>query len=535
MKAEFKHTLTLTKFVLKREKISTLIWLVVLVFLTLVTALGINGIYTTSVDMAGMTETMRNPAMIAMAGPIFDLNNYTIGAMMAQMMLLFTIIAVAFMNIFLVVKHTRKDEESGRVEMIRSLPVGRLSNLSSVLITSVIINVVIALVMGTSLGLLNISTMDFSGSMLYGFAIGISGILFAGITAIFVQVSATSRTALTYSFLFLGGAYLLRAIGDVGTEILSFISPLGLALRTEVYVNNYIWPLVVLTVVTMLAVGFAFYLNSLRDLGAGLIPSKPGRKEAKQSLLSPFGLALRLSKSFLITWAIVMFVLGAAYGSIFGDLDAFLESSEMIQQMFLTPGVTFTIAEQFLSTLTVIYGIVTCIPVVLLLFKVRAEEKKDRLENLLAKKVDKLSILGSYLIIAFISSIAFVFLYGLGLWVAAYSVMTEPISLVTVLQSSMVHLPGIWILLSLGVLIIGLLPKLTKLIWFYLGALFFVTYFGDLLQLPSWIIRTTPFGNIPKLPIEAMNWTPVAILIIISCILCAIGFNAYRRRDIKTN
>lgn len=91
---------------------------------------------------------MSNPAMIAMLGPAYGLDNYTNGAMFSQMMLLFTIIAVAIMNIFLVTKYTRKEEEEGRSEVIRSLPVGRLSNLSAVMLAGLLINTVIALVVG---------------------------------------------------------------------------------------------------------------------------------------------------------------------------------------------------------------------------------------------------------------------------------------------------------------------------------------------------------------------------------------------------
>ena len=70
-------------------------------------------------------------------------------------------------------------------------------------------------------------------------------------------------------------------------------SPLGWVLRTQVYVNNYWWP-IFLTLGAALVVGaLAFYLNSIRDLDAGFIPAKPGRKYAPASLRGPLGLGLR--------------------------------------------------------------------------------------------------------------------------------------------------------------------------------------------------------------------------------------------------
>ncbi len=47
---------------------------------------------------------------------------------MAHQMLLLTAMAVGIMSILLVTRHTRADEEDGRIEMIRSLPAGRLAN-----------------------------------------------------------------------------------------------------------------------------------------------------------------------------------------------------------------------------------------------------------------------------------------------------------------------------------------------------------------------------------------------------------------------
>ena len=115
---------------------------------------------------------MKNPAMTAMVGPGYGLDNYTVGAMMAHQMLLFTAIAVGIMNIFLVVRHTRRDEESGRIEMIRALPVGRLANLSSTVLVSLIVNILLALIVGLGLYFLRIESMDLHGSLLYGAVLG---------------------------------------------------------------------------------------------------------------------------------------------------------------------------------------------------------------------------------------------------------------------------------------------------------------------------------------------------------------------------
>ena len=71
--------------------------------------------------------TANNPSMVAMLGPGYELEDYNLGTAFAMDMLIFTAIAAGIMNILLVGKSTRADEESGLTEVIRSLPIGRLS------------------------------------------------------------------------------------------------------------------------------------------------------------------------------------------------------------------------------------------------------------------------------------------------------------------------------------------------------------------------------------------------------------------------
>src|SRR5690606_30753103 len=108
-------------------------------------------IYVSEQERQVMAETMKNPAMTAMVGIGYGIDDYTIGAMMAHQMLLITAIVIGIMNILFVVRHTRADEEDGRIEMIRSLPVGRLSNLSGTIVVSLGMNIVIALLIGFGL------------------------------------------------------------------------------------------------------------------------------------------------------------------------------------------------------------------------------------------------------------------------------------------------------------------------------------------------------------------------------------------------
>lgn len=371
----YSETGTMTRFLIRRDRLRFPIWLIALSLITIVTATAFTGLYKSEEERQAIAETMKNPAMTAMVGPGYGLDHYTEGPMMAHQMLLFTSIVVAIMSILLVTRHTRADEEEGRLELIRSLPVGRLSLLSATMIVLIAMNSLLAIIIGFGLYSLQIGSMDLEGSLLYGVVLGTTGIFFSAVTAFFAQVSSNARGTIGLSFTVLGISYLIRAIGDVSNEKLSWFSPLGWGLKTEVYVNDYWWPIGLTILFSIILIILAYYLNTIRDLGAGFIPPRRGRKHASRLLQSPLGLAFRILRTSIITWAIGMFILGASYGSVFGDLESFFSGNEIVSQM-LTPVEGLSLTEQFVSMLMSVISMICTVPVLIFLLKLRGKKNK---------------------------------------------------------------------------------------------------------------------------------------------------------------
>lgn len=75
--------------------------------------------------LTAMYYTMDNPALVAMVGstPVNSPEQYTLGAMYAQEMLLFTALISAIVSALHVVTHTRKEEDSGISEIINAFQV----------------------------------------------------------------------------------------------------------------------------------------------------------------------------------------------------------------------------------------------------------------------------------------------------------------------------------------------------------------------------------------------------------------------------
>ncbi|GGJ96207.1 ABC transporter membrane-spanning protein [Lentibacillus kapialis] len=527
----FANTRRLTVFMLRLDRWRILIWLAALAFFTLVVPIAFSDLYPDQQDRNTMAQTMENPAMTAMVGP-GALEDYTLGAMTAHQMLLLTAVIAGLMNILLMNRHTRSDEEDGRQELIRSLPVGKLSNLNASFNVLSLVNLLLAIITGLGLYALGFESMGLSGSLLYGLILGVTGMFFAGVTALMAQITENARTAFGFSMALLLIAYLIRAIGDVSNEALSWASPLGWVSGAEVYGGNNWWTLLLLAGSTIILMVLAFYLNAIRDLDAGFLPSRPGQKHASRRLLSPFGLAFRLQRTGIISWAIAMFLVGVSYGSVMGDLESFFKSNEAVRQVFgREEDASFTM--QFVSVLMFVMALIATLPAVMAVLKLYGEEKRGRLDQLLGRAVSRKRMLTGYLIIAVMNGAVMLSLAVSGLWLAGASVTEEPFEFGKIFGAGLAYYPATLVMIGLGVFLIGFAPKLSSLVWLYLFYSFVVLYFGNLFQFSDWVSKLSPFGYIPELPVEEMKWLPILLLTIMAIGLMIAGVFGYRKRDIQ--
>lgn len=528
----FQHTTRLLLLILRRDRVRIPVWIISIVMTTIVIAVTFDDLYASESERQAIAETMKNPAMTAMVGPGYGLDYYTTGAMMSHQMLLFTAVAVAIMSILLVTRHTRADEEDGRIELIRSLPTGRLAHLQATIFVMFGTNILLFLLVGFGLYALRIDSLDLHGSLLYGAVLGATGIIFTAITALFAQIAENSRGTIGLSLAVLLLAYLMRAIGDIGNETLSLVSPLGLVLRSEVYVNNYWWPVLLTLGIAVILAIVAYYLNAIRDLESGFLPSKPGKKHASVFLQSPLGLMFRLQRTGLIAWAIGMFILGASYGSVFGDLESFFEDIDIMQE-FLVQAEDFSLTEQFLSMLMTVMAIICTIPVLMSLLKLTSEEKKGRTEQLLSLSVSRPRLLASTLIIAVVTNFVMLSLSGIGLWSTATVVMEDGLDFTMIYQAAIVYFPAVLVMIGITALLIGWAPTYTGWIWVYLTFSFIVVYLGGLFDFPEWLGKLSPYGHIPQLPVEEADIGQLLAVTSVAIVFIVLGFIGYRKRDIR--
>ncbi|MGC4018666.1 MAG: hypothetical protein QM793_05185 [Muricomes sp.] len=234
------------KFICRRERLMSPIWILCISGFSAMIAALYPGLLSTQEEIIQMAANMSNPAMVAMMGPVYGMENLTQASVMAQECLIWFLITVAIMNIFLVNRHTRVDEELGRLEMFRALPVGRLTGSLGVIKFAFGVNLIISILTAGFLMILDIGGTTAEGAFVYGFVIGSTGFMFAGLTLLLSQFFSTAHGVSGAGFAFLGVFYILRALGDVRENILSYISPFGIGLKAEAFYNNDIMPVLVL-------------------------------------------------------------------------------------------------------------------------------------------------------------------------------------------------------------------------------------------------------------------------------------------------
>ena len=135
----FAATGRLVRLILRLDRIKLTLWLAGLVTLVAITPWSLRAVLDAEaqaegktieavlVEQAALLET--NGASIALQGPPDALD--TFGGRYAFEIGAFSLAIIALMNILLIGRHTRAEEESGRAELVRAASVGPWSSLAA--------------------------------------------------------------------------------------------------------------------------------------------------------------------------------------------------------------------------------------------------------------------------------------------------------------------------------------------------------------------------------------------------------------------
>jgi ABC-2 type transport system permease protein len=529
----------LARLAFQRDRIMLAAWIYVITALIAGNSWSLGKLYPTAAaraDLAGSGG--RNPALVFLYG---RLAGDSLGAVSAWRYGVWAAIAAALMSIFLVVRHTRADEEAGRGELVGSAAVGRLAPLTAALGVAAAANAVLTLLLFAALAFLGLPA---AGSAVFALVITTCGLALAAVAAVTAQLAAGGRTARGAAIGVLGAAYLLRAVGDAagagGPGWLSWLSPLGWTEFARPYTADRWWVLALPLALTAAAVAAAYTLAVLRDQGAGLLPDRPGRPAASGALryLPSVGLAWRLQRGTLGGWAAGFAFTFAASGAAAQGIGSLLGGSAQLRTAFTRLGGQAGITDAYLAAIMSLAGLAAAAYATSAVLRLRAEESAERAEPLLATATGRIrwglshvvvAVAGSALLLAVAGVAA-----GLGYGLRTGSPGTEVARL---LGAALVQLPAALAVAGAAVALFGLAPRACVAgAWSVLGAVVVIALFGQILRLSGWVTGISPFSHVPKLPGAAVTLgttgTPLLWLGLAALALAAAGLAGLRRRDI---
>jgi ABC-2 type transport system permease protein len=516
----------LLRFVLRQERRRLPWWLIGSALLVGTQSVGSQDLYGTPEALAKLRQTMSgNAALLAMSGPERLLD--TIGGEVVFEIFGFLAIVLGLMNMFVVGRHTRTDEETGRGELLRSTRVARRAPLIAALCLAAVADLAVgAVVFGAAAG----TGLPVSGSALLGASAAGVGLVFAALTAVAVQVFENPRAVYGAVGVAIGTAFVLRAAGDIGDPVWSWLSPIGWGQRTFPYAGDRWWPLLLPLAAFAILVAVAVLLLDRRDFGEGLLSYRQGRATASWALRSPIGLAWRLQRGSIIGWTTGLFVLGLAYGSFADSVEEYVADNPEIARYL--PGSAAEVLNSYFALVVLISALLAAASAVAGAMRARHEETSGRAEPVLATKVSRRSWLGSHITVSLVGSAVTVATAGLGHGVAYGVATSDPGQFLRLVGVALVQLPAVWLVVAVAVAAIGWLPRAAASIaWSLVGYCGVIAMFADSFNLPDWTRQASPFVHLPQAPLDTVTATPLVVLSAVAAAVLMTGFVGLAHRD----
>ncbi|AXK31585.1 anibiotic ABC transporter [Streptomyces armeniacus] len=531
----------LTRLALRRDRIRLPVWLLALTALPASIADSITGLYDTPADRLENAQVRAdNVVTRAFTGPAPGSSS---GALSVSEGLVFTCVLVALMNILLVVRHTRQNEELGRSELVGSAAVGRHAGLTAALLVAALANVLLAAFSALALAGTGLPA---AGSVLTGAALGGVGLAFAGIAAVAAQLTDGARAASGLAAIVLAGTFLLRAAGDAfgttgpdGSTVdpawPSWTSPLGWGQQLRPYGDGRLWPLALLLVFALITTSLAVWLSVHRDVGTGMLPARRGALRARPAMLRPLGLVWRLQRGVLLGWMAGIAVFGAVFGGI-GDQVEDLFGSEKSADFVRDLGGEGSLVDAYFAGMTGLLGVIVAGFAVQALLRLRTDEENGPTEAVLATAVSRPHWLLAHAVAAVLGTVLVLAVLGLSTGLA-YGAVSHDMSgaLSDLLKTTLAQLAPTLVLAGLALAVFGLLPRLTAaLAWAAFTVCLVIGQFGALLELPDTLIDISPYSHLPDLPAEPLTVMPLLAMTALAAALATAGVLGFRRRDLAS-
>lgn len=528
---DFAGTTAMIRLILRRDKIIIpLLILFMALFVAFVAASFINLYSDDALRMAFYLQMKNNPTVVSLLGSVLD---SSIGGLTAWRVGFGASLIIGLISVFLMVRHTRSEERKGRLELINSTKVGRQAVLSAALITTFGVNLIIAIFI--ALGLIG-QGLDAYSSLVLGMSLAAFGCLFAAITGVVVQFTESSGDVRYLMAGLLVGFFIVRIFGwdDGDYAWVSWLSPYGWVHHIGPFAENKTWIFSLFLAFIAGLTALAYWLSSLRDLGAGIITPRPGPARASKRLHSSLALAWRLHRGMLFFWIIIFVLMGTMLGFTAKTVTDVITTNPQFVNLILQLGGNAGLTDSYFTMMLAFLGEIFAFYAILATLKLHSQESNRYSEMVLTSSVSRSQWAASNLIFAVLAPALVLIIFSLSMGLS-YGLISGNVSedLLRILGAALVYLPAVWLFTGISMLLFGLIPRMATLSWVALALVVIVDLLGEFFDISQWILNISPFTHVPRLMAGDSVSGSLILLFVVAMVLILGGILGYQRRDVN--
>lgn len=525
---------------LRRDRVQLSLWIVGTALLALLTYVGVTDSYGTERDRANLLATaIANPVILLFRGLPSGAGE---GAFVLFLILPFLAMLAAFISSFLAVRHTRTEEESGRAELVSATPVGRTLPLLATAVLGILANVALGALVAVALLAVGLGP---AGSWVSGAATAGTGIVFLGVGLIAAQVLPTSRSANSASVWILVTTFVLAGAGNalgtpsadlqrIESSWLTWVSPFGWAENSRPFADDDLWPVLLCVGVGIALAAGAVAIQSVRDVGDGLVAERAGRARARAALRSPGALVWRLTWPAIAGWAVGGLITGILATTLSGVLQEAVADLPSVQAIIAAISKNGSIAQGAVVIFFTMLGILAACCAVQVVCRARQEEAHGTAEPVLTAPVGRVRWLADYVLVAFAGIVAVIAAAvaggALGLATQAspdWSLMRD----VLVTGAGQVAAASVFLVITALIFVVA--PRLTiGAGWTLVLVGMILGLFGALFGFPQWLVDISPIAVAPTVTGDGVDVRGLWWLILAIAVGGAASVALQRRREL---
>lgn len=517
---------TMLRIVARIQRRSALTWVLVLGASMVGTAAGVAALYDTpaKIHTYAAAVTAGN-ALVAINGKVEGIDS--LGGVISDEFGFMVAFLMPLLGISLVVRASRREEESGRLELLLGGRIARHEPTVAALLVATATILTTAVLFAVGLAVFGV---PLSGSVLYALSLGALAFVFAGFAALLAQLTTHARAVYTWSLILLAASYALRGIGDVTKTWVTWLSPLGWAEKAAPF-GNQRWSVLVIPLAVGLTLGAAAsWLAGRRDLGSALVRGGAGPDRAATRLRSPIGFAVWIHRPAILGWLAGGVLLTGMMGALSHQfLDAMAGNPALAQAIGIASGRPM---DGFVAATQLYLAVIAAGYLVQAIDTLRTEESNGRLETRLSGTLSRRRWLAAHAVVLLGGLLTIVLGSSLVLGLATALSAGDMAEFGPALTSGLAYLPAELVLAGVALAVYGMRPRLFGIAWAGYAAMTFIAFLGPGLNFSQWVLDLSPTTHVGNPPMGAVQTGALTVMSAVAAVLVAVGFAAFRRRGV---